>query len=114
MTVEHDALPVLVRHMVLAVYKNKGTGAKAFFAAMDITRGKLVEYGYLTPPSEKGPLERLRLTSKGIRKNAEHMQDKGRARKAAAFKILYEKHRAAYTAKTDKRTDETETDRRDA
>jgi hypothetical protein len=114
LTVEHDALPLMLRHMALAIYEKKGSGAKAFFAAMDISRAKLVEYGYLTPPSEKGPLERIRMTAKGLRKNAEHQRDKARARKVLAFKALYEKHRAAYVGSTDKRTDETEADRKDA
>lgn len=113
MIVESDALPLLLRHMVLAIYKKKGRGAAAFSAAMDIARSQLVLYGYLTKPSAEGPLSRVRLTSKGTRKDAEHRADKGRARKVQAFKTLYDKHRATYEAKTDKRTDAKESDRRD-
>lgn len=114
MIVEHDALPALLKHMVLAIYKKKGTGASAFAAAMDIARSQLVEHGYLTLPSKEGPLSRLRLTAKGQRKDAEHRADKARARKMGAFKTLYEKHRSTYEAKNDKRTDAKESDRRDA
>jgi len=96
LSVEPDALPAILQHMVLAIYKKRGTGEKPFIAAMNIARWSLVKNGYCTPPSEAGPLERLRLTTAGQKRNADHLKDKDHVRRAAQFKKLYMQHRAAY------------------
>lgn len=96
MSVEAEALPAILQHMALAIYKKKGSGEKAFVAAMNIARWSLVKNGYCTPPSETGSLERVKLTTKGQKRNAEHVKDKDHVRTVAQFRKLYLQHRAAY------------------
>lgn len=89
-----DDIPVLLKHVSLAIYKNGyGSGSKEqrFWHCFDAARWRLVEWGYLAKGSQKGPVTDMRLTAKGRVKNAEHMREPGRAAKAALFLELYER-----------------------
>jgi hypothetical protein len=88
-----DQLPRLLTHMVVAVFKKMRGGERAkFISAMKISRARLVELRYLTPPSLEGPLDRIHLTSAGSEKNRPHMTE-SRA-KQVEFNKLYAKYRA--------------------
>lgn len=100
-----DRLPVLLRHMALAVFlKMRGGEQKRFMAAMEISRARLVELRHLTPPSKEGPLERIQLTSSGMKLERVHMKEGGA--KNAKFKLLYEKYRANLETKAIKEVPE--------
>jgi len=88
-----DRLPVMLRHMVVAVFaKLPGAERKRFIGAMNIARARLVELRYLTPPSLDGPLERIQLTSAGSKVNKKPRTST--RTKDMAFEKLYEKYRA--------------------
>lgn len=93
MEISADRLPALLRHMTLAIFENlSGNERKKFLEAFGISRRRLVEWKYLTPPSKNGPLDRISLTSKGIKQNKKH-QNEG-VRKNLIFEKYYEKYRA--------------------
>lgn len=68
-------IPEFVKHVAMAIYESgdlSGSNAKKFESSLNIARSRLVQYGYLMPGSQNGPVERIRLTSAGARKNAQH------------------------------------------
>ena len=98
-------LPALLRHMTMAIFENlSGSQRKRFLSAFEISRSRLTEWGYLTPPSKSGPLEGITLTSKGIKQNRKHLNE-GR-KKNMAFEQYYEAYRADIEMKTAKKDSE--------
>jgi hypothetical protein len=81
-----------VKHCALAVYKSgdvKGSILQKVYQSMLIARSRLTEYGFLKKGSEKGGIETIKLTGKGLRREAEHQREKGGVEKTALWDQLY-------------------------
>lgn len=86
------AIPEILKHCVIAIYQDPkvgGSGVTAFVRAMKIARSRLAEYGYLTEGSVDGDIENIRLTPKGVKRDAYHKKE-GRY-KSKLFDMLYTK-----------------------
>lgn len=73
-------IPILVKHVALAVYKSgdlKGNKFQKVLAAFDIARSRLVEYGFLTKTSNLGGPDNIKLTGKGHKREAYHRHEGG-------------------------------------
>lgn len=93
-SVAAEKLPVVFRHMVVAIFANqKGSEGKRFTDAVGIARWSLVNTDHMTSGAKSGWLGDMVLTSKGRKTNAEHSSESGRAMKEATFKRLYNKYR---------------------
>lgn len=86
-------IPFLVKHVALAIYESgdvKGsTPTQKITGAMDIARHRLVEYGFLYPGSQTGPVENMKLTAKGLERERKHKYH-GPKTKNQKFDKLYE------------------------
>lgn len=81
-------LPVLLKHNTYAIYLVlKGSNKSRFVEAFTIARSRLHEYGYLTQESVAGPVEKIKLTSKGVKRNNHHTNEG--AIKSKRFDALY-------------------------
>lgn len=104
-------VPLLVKHMTLAIYKNKYGGEKAnkkddvqhgkappmaknFKEAFTIARGMLADYRHLTPGSRHGPIGKINLTGSGRVLESNHRREAGGGKKTKEFDLLYEKYLA--------------------
>lgn len=111
-------IPTLVKHMTLAIFKNKFGGStdgmgggglntlegdrssKAapspnnFKTAFAIARGLLADYKHLTPGSKNGPIGKINLTGSGRLLESKHRREQGSGKKSAVFDLLYMKHLA--------------------
>jgi hypothetical protein len=116
-------IPALVKHMALAIYKNKYGGSsdgqaggglntlegdrtskaaptgKNFKEAFAIARGLLTDYKHLTSGSKNGPVGKINLTSSGRIFESKHRREQGSGKKSAAFDALYMKYIAPPTDK---------------
>jgi hypothetical protein len=84
------SIPYILRHCTIAVFgraDTKGTGAARFKNAWNIARWALTAQGYLSPGSDTGPVDSIRLTSKGSLREQKHRRE-GRA-KNELFDELY-------------------------
>lgn len=101
-------LPELLKHMALAIYRKgyvRGTKLQQLIESLNIARGQLAAWGYLTPGSAKGPLTNIKQTGAGAARSAKHRKEKGGALKTATFDHLYAPIFEAYEQK---RTQESE------
>jgi hypothetical protein len=86
-------MPILVKHCALAIYRSgdiKGTILQKVHQALLIARARLTEYGFLSKGSEKGGIETIKLTGKGLRREAYHQREKGGVEKTALWDQLYQ------------------------
>ena len=78
-------IPVLVKHMAMAILRERG--ARTFADALQIARGRLTQYGFLARGSDEGPVGNIRLTVKGQRREREHRRRPRRV--SSEFDRLY-------------------------
>lgn len=85
-------VPFLVKHVALAIYESGdvhgSSPTQKITGAMDIARHRLVEYGFLRKGSETGPVEQIRLTTKGMQGEQKHRHHGPRS-KNMKFDELY-------------------------
>lgn len=105
-------IPLLVKHMTLAIYAEKFGGvdgasdlntqgadrtskaperASNFATAFAIARGQLVKYRMLTPNSLNGPVGNIKLTGSGRQREMVHKKEAGSNTKTKKFDALYVK-----------------------
>jgi len=60
-------------------------------AALDICRHRMADLGYLTQASKTGPVEGIKLTTKGRPVDQKHHRERDGRRKTKEFDRLYEK-----------------------
>ena len=88
-----DGIPVLVKHVALAVYKSgdvKGSNTlEKVLGAFDIARHRLTEYGFLKKGSEKGDPSKIKLTAKGHKAESKHRREVGGQVKTKEWDKLY-------------------------
>jgi hypothetical protein len=85
-------VPHLVKHNTLAIWRDgKISGGKRekFVSAWNIARARLVEYGFLVRGSESGKSEDIRLTSKGVAREAFHAREPGGKTKSMLFDQMF-------------------------
>jgi hypothetical protein len=85
-------VPWLVRHCALAIYKDgyvQGSQIRRVLHSFNIARGRLVEYGFLKQGSEKGGPENIKLTRRGVRREARHRREMDGSTKTAQWDKLY-------------------------
>lgn len=91
MATSYKLLPSLVKHMTVAIYRAKrvrgATWEERYYNSWVIARTRLVEYGYLKPGSESGPVTNVIATAKGAGKSRVHNND-GETAKTATFDKL--------------------------
>lgn len=88
MAFEPEQLPPLVTHMTMAIFwKLHGSERHKFLGAFEVARAQLVRWGYLTGGSFPGPVEGIKLTAKGRKKNRPHTSEG--AVKTVVFAALY-------------------------
>jgi len=70
-------VPSILKHCALAIWTDGslGRGVAGLRAAWMVARSRLVEYGYLARGSEEGPIDNIRLTSKGVLQNRKHLRE---------------------------------------
>lgn len=86
-------IPVLVKHMTLAIFDDlQGSPKDRFVNAFQIARGRLVQYRFLTAPSERCEHDKMVLTAKGLERNTKHLRETGHALKTKRFDLLYGLH----------------------
>ncbi len=88
-----QAIPVVLKHMTLAIYENKfgsAAGKSNFSESFLIARSRLTEYGHLTSTSIKGPVTKIQLTGSGKKFEADHRKEAGSKKKSAKFDVLYD------------------------
>jgi hypothetical protein len=83
--------PKLLKHCTVAVYGNlKVPDPKdRFQQAFAIARAQLSKYGYLTTDSATGPVENIRLTAQGMKREANHSRERGGWNKTVEFDKMY-------------------------
>jgi len=85
-------VPFLVKHVALAIYESGdvhgSSKVQKITGAMDIARHRLVEYGFLRRGSEKGAVDQIHLTPKGLERERKH-KFHGPAAKNKKFDLLY-------------------------
>jgi hypothetical protein len=87
-----SGVPVLVKHCALAIYRSgdvKGSVFQKIYQAMLIARSRLTEYGFLLRGSELGGVETIKLASKGLRREVEHLRESGGRPKTELWDKLY-------------------------
>lgn len=87
-----DTIPDIVKHMTLAIMgrvPQKGSEEEHFLECLKAARGRLTKWGYLMAGSDQGPATSMRLTMKGILRNAHHAKEN--AGKNDRFDQLYAK-----------------------
>lgn len=85
-------VPNLVKHCTLAIWKSgdiAGGKRERFVSAWNIARARLVQYGYLAKGSESGTAEDIKLTSKGVVREAEHTREAGGTAKSMHFDQMF-------------------------
>lgn len=88
MAFEPEELPPLVTHMTIAIFwKLHGSERHKFLGAFEVARAQLVRWGYLTSSSFPGPVEKIKLTAKGRKKDRPHKSEG--AIKTVVFAALY-------------------------
>jgi len=88
---EDPRVPRLVVETTQAIFeKRRGQWLDAFF----IARGTLVKNGFLMSGSESGPIENIKLTGKGQKRDREMMRRP--ARRVILFNRFFEKHRGEF------------------
>lgn len=108
-----QVIPLLVKHMTLAIYDHKFGGVDGrtdlntkdadrtskspkrrsnFAEAFAIARGRLVDFRHLSPSSKEGPVGKITLTSSGRQLDMNHKREAGGAKKTKRFDMLYEKY----------------------
>lgn len=86
-------IPVLVKHMALAIYESgdiPGPKLQVIQRSLLIARHRLVQYGFLLPGSEVGGTENIRMTGKGLQRNAVHIRELGSKGTTKRWDQLYE------------------------
>ena len=71
-------IPAMLKHMTLAIYEGSsiaGAGLPKFMHAFKIARGVMTRDGYLAPGSEEGDTAKIKLTPKGVARNAQHLRE---------------------------------------
>lgn len=83
-------VPIMCKHMCMAIF-NKWPGYERdkFLNSFAISRGKMVEWGYMTRGSDVGPTKNMQLTPKGIVRNRQHVRERGGAGKSREFDRLF-------------------------
>jgi len=87
-----DKIPHIVKHCTLAIWRDGGiSGGKRerFVSAWNIARARLTEYGFLAPGSAEGPVDNIKLTSKGTTREAFHAREPGGKTKSNLFDQMY-------------------------
>lgn len=85
-------LPALLKCMTLAIFrKNGGKESKRFTDALDAARSTLVKLKFAVPVSKDNSLKLFKLTSAGLRKNTDHLQDRA---KHVQFDRLFLRYRS--------------------
>ena len=88
MAFEPEQLPPLLTHMTMAIFwKLGGSERHKFLGAFEVARAQLTRWGYLTSASFPGPVDKIKLTAKGRKKNSAHMSEG--AVKTVVFAALY-------------------------
>ena len=85
-------IPVLVKHCALAIYEDHyvfGTKYRQVLGAFAIARHRLVEYGLLKKGSEKGTPDKIKLTAKGMKREAIHLRESDGQLKTMKWDKLY-------------------------
>jgi hypothetical protein len=84
-------LPKLLKHTTVAVYNNlKVADPKDRFSqAFTIARAQLMKYGYLSAGSDVGPVSKIHLTAKGVKREAKHGREPGGYAKSTTFDRMY-------------------------
>jgi hypothetical protein len=83
-------IPALVKVMTLAIFNRfQGSEESRFKDAFQATRSQLCKFLYLTKDSEKGPMDEIKLTAEGKKRNRLH---ESRRADLAKFDALYRKH----------------------
>jgi hypothetical protein len=86
------SVPNLVKHCTIAIWRDGGiSGGKQerFVSAWNIARSRLVEYGFLQKGSETGPAEKVKLTSKGSKRESFHSREPGGKTKSLLFDQMF-------------------------
>lgn len=92
MAASSDKIPQLLRHMILSIYKKlSGTPAKRFVSAVSIAKHSMETNGLALSSSMK-TLTETRLTADGMKREAKHRKEPGRAVKDIEFRALYAKY----------------------
>lgn len=85
-------VPFILKHVALAIYESGdvhgSSPTQKITGAMDIARHRLTEYGFFRKGSETGPIEKIKLTVKGMRGEQRHKYH-GPRQKNEKFDALY-------------------------
>jgi len=81
-------IPRMVKHVAMAVWRKKAT--PNFPEALLLARHHLTKHGYLAAGSEHGPVSNIKVTSKGRKREREHLRKPMRTMRE--FDQLYSKH----------------------
>ena len=82
-----ETIPRIVKEVTQAIFeKRRGQ----WLDALAIARGQLVNNGFLTTGSDTGPLNEMKLTSKGNKRNREHLRKS--ARRSITFERMLDKY----------------------
>jgi len=102
-------VPFLVKHVAMAIYESGDVHGKSptqkITGALDIARHRLVEYGFLRKGSETGPVEEIRLTVKGLKREQKHKYH-GPKTKNQKFDRLFDLIADAHDSDEDESTDD--------
>jgi hypothetical protein len=86
-------IPALLKHMTVAIFKKGGidgsTEKDQFISAWNIARFRLVQYGFLAEGSQEGEVSKMRLTGKGLKREAEHRRESDRGQKEVLFDKMF-------------------------
>jgi hypothetical protein len=85
-------VPQLVKHSTIAIWRDGGiTGGRRarFVSAWNISRSRLVEYGFLSKGSEHGKARDIKLTAKGQVRNRQHARESDSKAKSALFDEMF-------------------------
>lgn len=85
-------IPTLLKHVTAAIFSGNsisGSGDEKFLHAFLIARGTLVRQGHLAGGSEDGPIDNIKLTSKGLRQSRKHLLEVSGHSKTMLFDKMY-------------------------
>lgn len=99
-------IPEILKHCTLAIFKDGGFGGATparFEKAFTIARARLVEYGFLVAGSDTGNVEKIRLTSKGNKRESYHRREMGGGMKSREFDKFFKLIEQAVAPKAEKK-----------
>lgn len=103
-------VPHIVKHCTLAIWRSgdiSGGKRERFISSWNIARARLTQYGYLTKGSEEGPVDNIKLTSKGTTREAFHAREPGGKTKSMLFDQMFKWIEVAQEAVGDQEEPET-------